>query len=148
MKRAGIAYRVFTSAADVNRFGARYRLASAFKGLNLGGYSDTTAQGYDALTRVTLAWSAFEALLKATGRTRHDIPALSASMDFRSASPIFEPPIRKGAFSLSSLSAWIAHAKGGGEEICGRTSGLCLDAGSRRQAYLCSRAIESERKSS
>jgi len=47
-------------AGDVNRFGARFRLAKSFRGLNLEGYSSNTASGYDALTRVLLTWSAFE----------------------------------------------------------------------------------------
>ncbi len=50
----------------MNRFRARYRLARAFRGLHLEGYSDATTQGYDALAKVSLHWSAFEQLMKAT----------------------------------------------------------------------------------
>jgi len=65
-KRATIAGTTpyFSRAADVNRFGARYRLARAFKGLDLDGYSIETKIGYEALTKVTLHWSAFEQLKK------------------------------------------------------------------------------------
>ena len=65
-KRATIAGTTpyFSRAADVNRFGARYRLARAFKGLDLDGYSVETKIGYEALTKVTLHWSAFEQLKK------------------------------------------------------------------------------------
>jgi hypothetical protein len=55
----------FNKAADVNRFQARYRLARAFRGLLLEGYSDTTKAGYDALTKVSLYWSAFEQMMYA-----------------------------------------------------------------------------------
>lgn len=59
----------FTRLSDVFPFGNRYRLAHAFQGLELAGYSSSTKQGYAALTRVTLYYSAFEAFLRATGKT-------------------------------------------------------------------------------
>jgi hypothetical protein len=65
--RARIAFEVFKSAALVNRFAARYRLAKAFRSIALDGYSDATAQGYNALTRLMFTWSAFEGLLIALG---------------------------------------------------------------------------------
>lgn len=55
----------FSNAAEVNRFHARYRLARAYKGLVLDGYSDSTKAGYDALTKVTFYWSAFEQMMNA-----------------------------------------------------------------------------------
>jgi len=81
--RGKLAYKVFSSATHTNRFGARYRLAKAFKGLNLDGYTNATARGYDALTRATLTWSAFELFLLATRRDKTAIPAISAAFDFR-----------------------------------------------------------------
>jgi hypothetical protein len=48
------------SAGDINRFGARYRVANAYKGVELRGYSGTTNQGYVELFRIMLVWSAFE----------------------------------------------------------------------------------------
>lgn len=55
----------FNVAAEVNRFHARYRLARAFRGLLLEGYSDSTTAGYSALTKVALYWSAFEQMMVA-----------------------------------------------------------------------------------
>jgi len=45
---------------DINRFGARFRVAHAFKGVSLDGFSSATANGYNALFRLMLVWSAFE----------------------------------------------------------------------------------------
>ena len=73
----------FSRAADVNRFGARYRLASAFRGVTLEGYGEATSAGYDALTRLTLAWSAFEGLLPAIRMTTHQYSAITARYDPR-----------------------------------------------------------------
>jgi hypothetical protein len=80
--RAGIAYKIFKSAAETNRFGARYRLAKAFRTMELDGYSDATAQGYEALTRLMFAWGAFEGLLKAIGHNHHQITEISKSYSY------------------------------------------------------------------
>lgn len=56
---------LFERAAVVNRFYARYRLARAFRGMTLEGYSAATTEGYNALTKVSLHWSAFEQLKRA-----------------------------------------------------------------------------------
>lgn len=50
--------------ADVNRFGARFRLAASFREILLQGYGDETAKGYGALFKVFLAWSAFETFME------------------------------------------------------------------------------------
>ena len=55
----------FNKVAEVNRFHARYRLARSFRGLLLEGYSDSTKVGYDALTKVSFYWSAFEQMMNA-----------------------------------------------------------------------------------
>lgn len=48
-------------AGDVNRFGARYRLAKSFRGIAVEGYkSYDTIEGYNGLLRVFLMWSAVE----------------------------------------------------------------------------------------
>lgn len=52
------------SMGDVNRFGARFRMAKAFRGLNLDDYSLSSIQGYSALCRVMFTWSAFEQFMK------------------------------------------------------------------------------------
>src|SRR5438105_88033 len=66
---SGLAQTVFTSSADVYRFGARYRLARAFRGLDLEDYSGPTANGYSALTRLAFTYSAFEGLMTAVSNT-------------------------------------------------------------------------------
>jgi len=48
------------SKFDFYRFANRFRLATAFRGLTLEGFSEETSSGYDALTRVFFTWSAFE----------------------------------------------------------------------------------------
>lgn len=59
-------------AGDVSRFAARYRAAYCFQGITLDGYSQSTADGYGALTRVMFTWSAFETLLKIKGKHPKD----------------------------------------------------------------------------
>lgn len=49
--------------ADINRWAARYRVARAFRGLLLEGYSDSTGSGYSGLCQVFFTWSAFERFL-------------------------------------------------------------------------------------
>ena len=66
---------------DVNRFGARFRLAKAFTSLNLDGYSEPTASGYSALCRVLLTWSAFEQFMTAIGVEQRDLATLLAKYD-------------------------------------------------------------------
>jgi hypothetical protein len=64
--------------AEVSRFTARYRVAKAFRGIRLDGYSPDTIQGYDSLMRVFLAWSAFEKFLQVVGKTQNSIvPSLA-----------------------------------------------------------------------
>lgn len=48
------------SKFDFYRFVNRFRLVTCFQGLRLEGFTEETASGYDALTRVFFAWSAFE----------------------------------------------------------------------------------------
>lgn len=45
---------------DFYRFANRFRVAVSFRGMSLEGFTEETAAGYDALTRVFFAWSAFE----------------------------------------------------------------------------------------
>lgn len=72
---------LFARVAIVNRFQARYRFARAFRGLNLEGYSLTTAAGYDALTKVSLHWSAFESACAALRIPAVNIPKVAANYD-------------------------------------------------------------------
>lgn len=72
---------LFARVAIVNRFQARYRFARAFRGLDLEGYSLTTAAGYDALTKVSLHWSAFESACTALRIPPSDVPNVAAKYD-------------------------------------------------------------------
>ncbi|WP_298941382.1 hypothetical protein [uncultured Psychromonas sp.] len=55
------------SEGDINRFGARYRVAASFKSLELNDYAAKTKDGYSALCQVLLSWSAFESSLPLVG---------------------------------------------------------------------------------
>ena len=48
------------SKFELYRFANRLRLAASFGGMQLKGYGEDTAAGYDALTQVFFTWSAFE----------------------------------------------------------------------------------------
>lgn len=48
----------------MNKFAARFRLASSFNGLSLSGYSQGTINGYCGLIRTLLVWSAYEQYMK------------------------------------------------------------------------------------
>lgn len=63
---------------DVNRFGARFRAAACYRGVNLEGYSPATTGGYSALCRVLFTWSAFESFMHICG------------LDQRTAGPILD----------------------------------------------------------
>ncbi|MDY6940386.1 MAG: hypothetical protein SWY16_22365 [Cyanobacteriota bacterium] len=51
---------------ELNRFAARYQLATNFRGLNLEGYKSDTGEAYSSVMRAFLAYSALEQLHKAT----------------------------------------------------------------------------------
>jgi hypothetical protein len=75
-------------AADVSRFANRFRLATAFLGIQLDNYTANTVTGYNALFRVFLVWSAFERFLRAVGQKQDAIVPLltpyapAASIEF------------------------------------------------------------------
>lgn len=73
------AYGFSASVADINRWGARFRSARAFKGLELEGYSQAVQAGYSALCRVVFTWSAFERFLPIVGFTQDTCSPLFAS---------------------------------------------------------------------
>ena len=52
---------------DINRFANRMRLARSFRGIQLDGYTDDTALGYNALFQMLLTHSALECFLKLNG---------------------------------------------------------------------------------
>jgi hypothetical protein len=70
-------------AGDVNRFGARYRLAKSFRGITVEGYkSDATIEGYNGLLRVFLVWSAVEPFKSIFGiATRNDLAEFVGKYD-------------------------------------------------------------------
>jgi hypothetical protein len=55
------------TAGDINRFWSRYRLAKSFRGITIDVFVPDTVQGYSALFRVFLVWSAFEHFMRITG---------------------------------------------------------------------------------
>lgn len=61
---------------DFYRFANRFRLATAFRGMNLEGFSEETADGYASLTRVLFAWSAFEGYAELANDPSPPYPAL------------------------------------------------------------------------
>lgn len=70
----------FTTYADVNRFGARFRMARAFDGLSLGDYGSETVAGYSSLFRVFLCWTTFEQYLRALGQQHDEASAWYAAL--------------------------------------------------------------------
>lgn len=71
-------FNLFSSTGDINRFAARYRLAKCFRGMLLDSITEITANGYSALCRVLLVWSAFEFFLKAINVRQADLAGLLA----------------------------------------------------------------------
>jgi hypothetical protein len=55
------------SKFDFYRFANRFRLVTCFQGLQLEGFTEETAAGYNALTRIFFAWSAFERYAEMAG---------------------------------------------------------------------------------
>lgn len=66
------------AAGSLNRFRARYRLAKSFQRISLDGYTASTVEGYSALFRTFLVWSAFEQFLHAIGLDQHQCESLIA----------------------------------------------------------------------
>ena len=58
-------YGIFVSTGHVNRFRARYRVAHALARLELDEFHPDTEDGYTAITRAFLTYSAFEHFLQA-----------------------------------------------------------------------------------
>jgi hypothetical protein len=66
-----VAARRVGGAAEANRFAARYRIAACFVGATFHGVSRSTADGFSALLRVTLAANALEASMGLLGKVSH-----------------------------------------------------------------------------
>lgn len=64
------------SNAELFRFLNRYKVAQSFRGINLDGFNSPTVDGYSALFRVMLVWSAFERFLVAIGLRQKDSTSL------------------------------------------------------------------------
>ena len=60
-------FSTLVSFEDVVRFCSRYRVAKSFKGVILEDFNHKTVEGYNALFKLFLAWSAFEQFLKLMG---------------------------------------------------------------------------------
>lgn len=64
---------------EVNRFAARFRLATSFTGAELQGYTPETQHGYSALMKVFLCWSAIESFMKIMGVDREGLGRIANS---------------------------------------------------------------------
>lgn len=67
------------SGSEIARFAYRYRLASAFRGLSFNGYNSETVNGYEALFRLFLVYSAFERFMNAVGTNSNSVDRLLKS---------------------------------------------------------------------
>jgi hypothetical protein len=68
--------------AEINRWAARYRAAASYVGVELVGYqSSETVNGYSALVRSVLVWSAFERYLPLVGLDQKACGALLSGYD-------------------------------------------------------------------
>lgn len=67
--------------ATINRFSSRYRLARAFKKVELDFYAPKTAEGYSALFRLFLTWSAFEQFLLVIAKQQKELDELMSEYD-------------------------------------------------------------------
>lgn len=74
--------------ALVNRLRARYRLARDCRGLSTSTYSANVRDGYSALTRAFLAWSAFEMLMRVRGL--HSDAQIAAALTTAGAGALLE----------------------------------------------------------
>ncbi|BAZ45196.1 hypothetical protein NIES4102_22140 [Chondrocystis sp. NIES-4102] len=70
---------------NINRFAARFRAANCFKEVCFDGYSEVTNNGYSALCRVMLTWSAFETFMIITGIQQNNLREI---LDARRANDI------------------------------------------------------------
>jgi len=121
--------RVFKGGvSEVNRFSARYRLAKSFQGLTLDDFSADTTDGYAALLRLTLCWSAFEAFLEATGRNKHHVSDIGKRFDFGDLNQDLRLADVEGKFFQFILARVenknqqnIVRAHLAGENVCGLT---------------------------
>jgi hypothetical protein len=68
-------------AATINRFSSRYRLARAFKSVELDFYAEKTADGYSELFRLFLTWSAFEQFLLVVQKEQKELDDLMSKYD-------------------------------------------------------------------
>jgi hypothetical protein len=91
--------------ARLNRFAARYRVASAFDTVKLTAFHPTTEAGYSSILRVALVWTAFEQYLAALNSAQDDclswfaqyLPA-NAANEVRALDP--------GGTWLTTMYAW------------------------------------------
>ncbi|MDY6895498.1 MAG: hypothetical protein SVO01_08815 [Thermotogota bacterium] len=58
---------------DVNRFASRFRIAKAFRSIDLEDFSNNTTLGYSAIMKVFLSWSAFEQFMNILQMKQKDL---------------------------------------------------------------------------
>lgn len=66
---------------EVLRFAKRFRVANAFRSIELEGFEDKTTDGYTALIKVFLTYSAFELFLKIMGQKQSTVQGMLAPYD-------------------------------------------------------------------
>lgn len=64
------------SDGQVVRFASRFRVAKAFQSMELDGYRQATVEGYSALLKVFLCWSAFEQFIDLLGVEQRNLAPL------------------------------------------------------------------------
>lgn len=97
----------YISLPEINRFAARYRLASGFRGLNVEGfYQESTVSAYSATFKAFLAYTALEQLHKATDSNQQ-----SFLERFGKAQPAFALKLRETPSILIFLSKQLESKK-------------------------------------
>jgi hypothetical protein len=102
---------------DFARFGARYSLASSLVGVSLDGISEATAEAYSSALGVALAYSALEALDKATHNrgTQHVVGDADLARRYRATSLSKLRSLLESTASAPALQSRLASLAGGSE---------------------------------
>ncbi|MEB3225223.1 MAG: hypothetical protein VKJ86_05400 [Synechococcus sp.] len=97
----------YINLSEINRFAARYRLASGFKGLDVEDFrQELTVNGYSATFKVFLAYTALEQLHKATKTENQKF-----NNRFEEAQPVLASKLRETPKILIFLSEQLESPK-------------------------------------
>lgn len=122
---------------EINRFAARFRVAAAFNGVNLEGYTPETQQGYSALMKVFLCWSAFEAFMRIMGfdrRTAGRVAETHGAADV--AIRVAKVDSEKKFYEFIRARANKAHQKELDRYLCGESHDVLYLASSIRHIFV------------